>query len=239
MAKGHVIISGKIGPVVACFIKANNSIRYRAHPRKYKTTTPVKKRRTTFGRASTWGRLFRKRLISILPFPKDKSMQGKFSGAMTKWITTTAITELQPVQQIPFLHGFQFNEATSLEARWKVDIEMVKNAEGNFILRIPSFIPKSQIVAPAGTVSVECRIAAAGFMLENNSETGRFEEITEFPLNDDVIAAREISLGINSQPGSMVICGIYLIYKISGKSWKTETDNPKFMPAGVVGAVYC
>ena len=238
MAKGHPVISGRIGPVVVCYIKKDNSIVYRSRPKKYKQTSATVARSGNFGLASTAGRILRKRLTPVLPFPKDKIMQGKFSGAISKWMGTTAVADLQPAATIPALSQFSFVTETTLEKRWKINITGVTDASGMQKILIPAFVPATQVVAPAGCVIVECLFAAAACLLKDGIETGYFETTFGFSMNSELVEAREINPGIHLVPGTLLVCGIYLIYHLQSNDFKKITNNPKFMPAGVVHASY-
>lgn len=113
-------ISGKIGNVV--FYKRGDLYFARSVPGKVKQTDNTKKRSTNFGVASRAGKALRSLLLPVLPFPKDKIMQGRFSGAISKWLQTNNAAAVQPVDDVPFLQNFNFNEATSFGERCRVPL---------------------------------------------------------------------------------------------------------------------
>ena len=239
MARGYPVISGKIGPVVVCHIKATNSIIYRSRPRRYKQTAGTKAAQNSFGIASRAGKVLRRNLVTIMPFPKDKKLQSKFSGEITKWLKTTSIQNLNPINSIPFLKSFAFNEECPVDRRLNVDLLLIKEDNGTLLLKIPAIRPLINISTPAGTVVIECKIAAAGCLLKTGKEAGHFEKVLKFPYNDQQIPPQDISLGIDTLPGTLVVCGIYLVYYIKKSGMNIQTNNINFMPAGLVGAIYC
>ena len=163
-------ISGRMGNVI--FYKRSGGYFAKAVPVKVRQSVATTIRSKNFGIASSAGRILRQRLEPALPFPKDKSMQSRFSGAIAKWLGLTDTSTLQPQINFPYVNGFSFNEAASISERWKLPLAVTVINDQLLQLSIPAFVPAQCITAPANTVSVECSILAASCSLQHNNEQG-------------------------------------------------------------------
>jgi hypothetical protein len=237
MAKQRSLISGKVGPVVTYELYGKTICRSRPSP--YKQTRATKARSSNFGIASRAGKILRNLIDPVLPFPKDRQMQGRFSGALSKWMAITPLTKLLPESAIPHVKDFQFSERSELGSRWKVSLLVTKLAANKLKLSIPAFVPVKVIAAPAHTVSVECNIAAAACRLADGKPGGSFSTRFIIPYNEIEIPVQDIFMSVPAKPGHIVITAISLVYTINKKGDEGRNTNPAFMPAAVVSAMYC
>ena len=110
-------ITGTIDNVV--FYKLGDAYVARSLPNEVKQSAATKQRSKNFGIAASAGRTLRQSLAPSLPFPKDKNMQSRFSGAIARWLQQSNVDALSPANDLPYINGFDFNEATSIAERWK------------------------------------------------------------------------------------------------------------------------
>src|SRR5258708_22685024 len=78
-------------------------------PARVRQTKNTKIRSTNFGIASRAGKALRYELLPVLPFPKDKLMQSKFSGAICNWLQLQSMQSLKPSDELPHIYNFDFN----------------------------------------------------------------------------------------------------------------------------------
>lgn len=237
MAKEIPGITGSIGPVVV--YQSYGQTIYRSKPVQVKQSVGMRARSLNFGVASMAGRALRNLLLPVLPFPKDKLMQSRFSGAICKWLRTTLINKLAPAGRLPYITGFQFNRATGLGERWRVALTVDRTDAAHLRLHIPAFVPVQSFSAPANAISVECRIISAACTLSDGHAAGSFETSITFPYNDIVIPAQDMILPVPAQVGNLVVTAASLVFMVKKGGVSAANNNPIFMPSGIVNAMYC
>src|SRR5881296_3637696 len=67
-----------------------------------------------FGIASRASANLRKFLKPVIPDPQDKNMQYALDKAIAKWLATDPRHNTIPVNDLPFIMGFQFNGQSDL-----------------------------------------------------------------------------------------------------------------------------
>ena len=174
--------------------------------------------------------------MPVLPFPKDRKIQNKFAGAIARWLGLNNVSDLLPADNIPYVNHFDFNEATSIQERFKIPIEVNQPSANLIKVNMPKFIPTPCIAAPAHTESVEMTLTAASCNLEDGVASGSFTSKINIPYNDTLINAQSISLPVPTNAGALVITAESLNYLLAGEK---KNDNPGFIPASVVDARYC
>lgn len=228
-------ITGRIGNIV--FYKRGDKYYARAVSGSIRQTKATKKRATEFGKASRAGKILRQQLLAVIPFPADNKMQTRLVSALFQWLRSGNGSE-QPGDPGPFLDGFSFTEGSTIKERWRVSLEVTKTAVGILQLKIPAFVPVTNISAPAGTVSVKCHIAAGGYHLKNGGEAGGFSTSLNYNYNDEPIPEQIISLPTPTRSGSLFVTGVSLEYFLNKKGHLQKSTNRGFMPAGIVKAMY-
>ncbi|MEO8406586.1 MAG: hypothetical protein ABI480_18385 [Chitinophagaceae bacterium] len=237
MAKEKQSLSGKIGPVVVYQLNGKNVVR--SKPRRYKQTTGTKARSKNFGKASTLGAQLRSGLERVIPFPKDISMQTRLTGAISKWLGTTALKDVQPQKHIPWLSDFEFNEKAKLNSRWKELLKVGEPTTDGILLNIPAFIPVDVINGPAKTTSIECRIGAVSCNLLTQSGTKGFYTSFSFPNTDQKVATQEILMKVNTKPGNVVLVVSSLVYFGNKGGEKVEREEVRWRPVSIIIAFHC
>ena len=229
-------ITGRIGNMV--FYKLGDKYYSRSVPSKVKQTKATKKRATEFGKASRAGKTLRQQLWPVIPFPHDNQMQTRLVSAIFRWLKSSTGNTLQPCNDVPYVSNYQFTEGYTVNERWKVALQVNHSSGGMIEVTIPAFNPAAAISAPANTVSVTCRISAAGCNINNGAATGSCNTSLNFDYNDKEVPAQIVSLPLEMPAGSLVITAISLEYKYIKNGHLQKTANKAFMPAGIVSAMY-
>jgi hypothetical protein len=236
MAKEDQSLKGKIGPVVV--YRLNGDTIVRSLPGFYKRTPAMKARALNFGIAARVGAKLRSGLKNVLPFPRDSDMRSRLTGAISKWMGKTPVTELSPVKNIPYLADFHFNSKAELNSRWKGLLKADVLEQGELVLSIPAFIPVDTIYAPAGTETIECRIGAASCSLADSSLEEVFYTSILFSMDKHEVAAQQIPLPVPVEAGHIVLVVLSMIYNINKNGKLMEKMEPAFRPADVISAMY-
>lgn len=227
-------LSGKIDNVV--FYKRAGTYIARSVPLEIKQTAATKIRSRNFGTAASIGRILRSLLIPSLPFPKDKRMQSKFSGAFAQWFKLSDLQSLQPANPIPFVGDFDFNDSTSVAERWKLPLAVTQPSANLMEVYIPAFIPSAVITAPAYTDRIECVITVASCRLVTAEAMGSATVTISIPYNDVLVEAQNLSLPVPVEPGCVVITVASISYWLNDQQ---KDLRPAFLPSSVIDARYC
>ena len=232
-------LSGKVGTLVMYTMNGKQVIR--SLPGSVKQTKAMQARSRNFGVASRASRMLRLQLAPFLPYPKDRVMQNKFTGAISKWLGKREIAAVVPENNITTLAGFSFNAACSLRERWKVQPELLHPSNNLMQLSIPAFIPKEVFSAPEGTVSVTIQASVAAVELETGITAGYMNRSIVIPFNDQPAGPYTIDLPVNLQRGNLVITACSLQFYVPGRVVGSTilVEKPGFLPADVVEARYC
>src|SRR6185437_11679707 len=143
-----VFINGSIGNVV--FYRRMGTQCARSRPLHVKQSAATKIRSGNFGMAARAGKTLRNGLMSSMPNATDRSMQSRFSGAISKWLGTSGIDELPSTDAVPYISTLEFTKEQPVRQRFKVPFSVNVPQENAVSVSIDPFIPSEQIVAPAG-----------------------------------------------------------------------------------------
>lgn len=228
-------ITGRIQNIV--FYKRGDKYYARSVSGNIRQTKATKKRAGEFGKASRAGKALRQQLLPVIPFPTDNKMQTRLVSDLFGWFRS-GFDPAQPCDPVYFLNDFRFTECNTVAERWRVSLEVMKSADDLLQIRIPAFVPSKNIIAPAGTVSVKCNIATAGYHLVHEAATGGFSTSLDFDYNDDPVAEQILSLPTPTSQGSLIATGVSLEYYFNKNGHLQKSTNKAFMPAGIVKAMY-
>lgn len=197
-------ISGKLYNAV--FYQRSGTWVVRSVPARVRQSSNTKKRNQNFGVAATVGRLLRQQLGNGIPFPKDKKMQSRFSGAIIKWLGRADVQQLPAQTNLPYLSGFSFNPAANFSSRFKLTMEITRPGNTALQLHLPAFIPDQAFSVPAGTAAVELLVTAAGVnLLQTTAAANRVNTVLQVEYNDTPVAAQTIALPLNSAAGDLLV----------------------------------
>jgi len=226
-------VSGRVDNVV--FYKRMGTYVARSVPARVKQSAATKVRSRNFGVAAAAGKILRQLLHPVLPFPKDRSMQIRFSGAIAQWLGLSDAVSLPATNDIPFVNGFQFNSVTSIDERWKLPLTVTQPSADIVEVLIPAFVPTLAIAAPAYTVFVECTFTVATCKLMDGTVQGVDTKKISIPYNSTPLDAQVISFPVPAIDGSLVITAARLQYQMVNGQYNTAIS---FMPASVINASY-
>jgi hypothetical protein len=227
-------LSGTIGGII--YYESKGLHLARAVPAHVKQAAATKLRSRNFGVAVKAGKTLRQLLLPLLPFPKDKKMQSRFSGAIANWLGVSDPAGIAPVNNIPFVNHFPFNEATSISERWRTVITVLRPSDNYIEVHIPAFIPTAVITAPVYTDVVECNITVASCKLIDATALGSFNVTISIPYNSELRNEQVLSLPVKSTIGVIVITAVSLRYQLANDQ---KDMRPSFMPSSVINAMYC
>ncbi len=235
-SKMTVQLTGRINNLV--FYKLGDRYCVRSVPQKVRQTKATKARGKQFGIAARAGKALRQQLLPVIPFPSDNNMQTRLVTAVYRYFQSVEGLNPESVNDLPYINGFQFTTGCTLAERWKVALTIDRDASGVLQLHIPAFVPSTNISAPAGTVSVICQIAAAGFDRNTGIATGGFSTSLRFEYNNVEIPAQVIPLPLPMPAGSVITTAISLQYQMMKNDHEVPVNKKAFMPAGIVSAMY-
>ena len=202
-------------------------------------TAPTKIRSFNFGVASSAGKALRYGLHAVIPFPTNRSMQSRFSGAIARWLSLSNVDELPPCNAASYISTFQFTTGATFNERFKVPV-FVNQPQSNLItVGIDAFVPTLKIAAPANTVSVNCIISVAGCVLKSGTATGSVTHSITIPYNHAEIPAQIFEFHIPVPAGSLTVTAARLEYNVIQNNVVSRITNPAFIPAGILNAMYC
>ena len=230
-------ISGVIENIA--FYKKNGKTFVRSRPCKYKRTEAMQLRSANFGIAASGGRQLRKLLSGLIPFPENKSIQSKFSGAIYKWIGAREPKSIPTETLIPWISGFQLTDSILFRNRWKAKLEILQPAEGLLQLSIPSFKPTESFTAPRGTVSITVKVAVASVILAEILDGKYIGHEMEFPYDTMETAPLLIDLPMSMERGRLIIIACALQFRVMEGGAAVVDKNPAFLPAEVVEGRFC
>ncbi len=231
-----VFMSGTVGNLVLYRRMDKNCVRIKREG--IQQTVATKIRSENFGIASRVSSHLRKGLYAVIPAPKNRSMQSRFSGAIAKWLRLCDVDTLPPCDVAPYITGFQFTDGDSFTERFRVPITVTRTDANLITVGVNDFVPVKKVFAPAGTVMLELVIAVSGCMLKTGIPIGGGVQRIQVPYNDNAITAQALQFKIPLPPGSLVITAAWLQYFVLKNNRISRSEIPAFMPAGVINARY-
>ncbi|HLP39772.1 hypothetical protein [Lacibacter sp.] len=226
-------LKGKLGNIV--FYTRNGRHIARSVPDKVRQTDATKQRSKNFGIASAAGKPLRGLLAPVLPFPKDRSMQVRFSGVLAKWLALQQVHELVPQRPLPFVTGFCFNPATSITERVRIPFRIETQDASGVRIIVPAFVPVKSISAPAHTTLVDVHFSVASCNLLKAAATGSSIQSIRIPYTSSLQPEQELFFPVAAVPGSVVLVAASVIYTL--QNGKQEL-RPAFLPSAVIDAWY-
>jgi len=231
-----VFLNGTIGNVV--FYRRMGTQCARSKPLNVKQSAATKIRSANFGIAARAGKTLRNGLTPSMPNATDRSMQSRFSGAISKWLGTSGIDELPSTDAVPYISALEITKEQPVSQRFKVPFSISVPHANVVSVSIDSFIPSEQIVAPAGTKLVTLVIAVSGCLLKTGESTGSETHTIDVPYSNTTVAAQVLEFHVNTPSKSLVVAAAQLIYKRFEYNTWVQINKEAFVPAGVIDARY-
>ena len=111
-------------------------------------------------------------------------------------------------------------------------------SEDQLQIRIPPFIPKRSIIAPAKTISVKLKVALLNYKVETGKITGSNKLEFYFPYDTTEVEEQIYSLKLHMPKGSLLLAGAGLEYRLKNLRTDFLCRKKSFIPAAIVYAVY-
>ena len=231
-----VFLNGTIGNVV--FYRRMGTQCARSKPLNVKQSAATKIRSVNFGIAARAGKTLRSGLTPSMPNATDRSMQSRFSGAISKWLGTSGIDELPATDAVPYISTLEFTKEQPVRQRFKVPLTISVPQENVVSVRIDSFVPSEQIVAPAGTKMAILVISVSECLLKTGEPTGSETHRIDIPYHNTTVSAQALEFHVNTPSQSLVVTAVQLIYKRFEYNTWVQMNKEAFVPAGVIDARY-
>jgi hypothetical protein len=233
----NIMLSGRVANVI--FYEFRGIPCSRAMPAKVRQSKATKASAKQFGKASRLSKLLRSELVSVLPDPKDKKMMYRLNTALLQWLKTTGPDNSGLITRLPFIEGFQFNEATSITERLRLPLTTDWVEPGKVMLNIPQLVPAKDIAVPAGTKTVSWQIAVASCKVNSlPAITGNYVTAIDMTYNNDNLGAEKIELPISLKPGEIAVVALGLKYTVIKKNLPMVITDKRWQPADIIGAFF-
>ncbi len=231
-----VFVSGTLGNLVLYRRMDTNCVRMKRES--IQQTPATKIRSLNFGIASKAAASLRRGLTAVIPNPLDRKMQSRFSGAIAKWLGLSNVHELSAGEVTSCISNFGFSDGYTFNERFKVPVTVSYAENSTIVVNIDAFVPVLSVTAPAGTVILELVISVAGCTLATGMPTGSSTQRIQVPYNQNEIAAQALQFKIPAGHGSFTLTAAWLQYYVMKNNGISRTENPAFIPAGVINARY-
>ena len=211
----------------------------RVVPGKMRQNDATKASARLFGKASTLAAAIRKKLVTVIPFPEDILMQTRFISVLFQYMKANIPFEGTRIKKLNLIRNFQFTTTgPSFTRRCKIKPEFSILSEDQLQIRIPAFIPKRSVIAPAKTVSVRLKVAVVSCKVETGKTLGSNKVEFDFPYDITEVEEQIYSLKFPMPKGSLLLAGAILEYRIKNLRTDFLCRKKSFMPAAIMSAVY-
>ncbi len=228
-------LRGKMGDII--FAKRGDTWYARTAPQKMKQAPATKGFSSRFGRAARIAKCLREQLGNVILCPGNKKMQNSWGGAITKWLYRCEPGTNMPLDSLPFISGFVFNEARGNTRKWMAALTVTQPNENELALQVPAFVPNLSFSAPAGTVLVNCRVTVAYCKPRQPvAPTAGVTMLLQIPFNGEPVAAQVISLLLPSVAECLWVTAVGICFTDArGNRIAINT----YLPSMVIDARYC
>jgi hypothetical protein len=228
--------NGKVANVVG--YQSYGKQRLRSLPARIHQTLATRQSGRLFGRASGIGAAIRHRLVQIIPYPSDIKMQTRLTSSIYKWLKENTATVPFDSDHLPFIEGYQFtDDGYTLSQRFRLNMQTAHPVEGLVQIHVPAFVPVQSITAPAGTISLECHVAAVNCSMDDPGKSEYSATAFTFSYNDQLVDAQTISLKLPTPPGSLLITVASLKYLVETNNGLQPSRLKGFTPAAIISAM--
>ncbi len=229
--------TGKIGNLI--FYSMYGKKYVRAMPEKVRQSKATKTKSTEFGRASTIGASIRRGLSLVISDNRDQKMQTRLVSVIYQWLNRMGTAKSVSGLLSPDLYSFPFTEkGSSLRTRWKVGLQISQPSAGRMQVKIPAFTPKKTFEAPAGSISVICKVSMASVDVESGKLLGATYQEIGYDLDEEPVSAQTLSVNLPTPKGSLLVTGMKLDYIKSNNDNPQPNTNKAYMPSEIMSAIY-
>lgn len=236
MAIQDKFLRGLLGSLV--FYERNGKQISRVRARKVRVSPVTLARAASFGHASQLSSIFTFEFKRLLNLPKLPSLQQRLAGSISGWLGGKPLHEIKATKLIPGVENFLLNKEAKLGVLLRRELQLAGNTGESLQLAISSFQPADCFIAPVWTARVSFTIVAVSCKFSNPSLEQVGITNIEMAVSSDYLPAQQIDLKVKLNPGEMTIVVASLVFK--GKTYDTKdgTQEGKWRPIEVIGAVY-
>jgi len=191
-----------------------------------------------FNHSKKTGRNLWELLTPILPDSKNKELLQSMEIELYQWMLTNPVNNTLPVDNVPFITGFQFNPAKTLEKTMAITVTGKRNDDNMIELAIPAFTPAKNISAPPKTESITFKIMAVAYNIATGAKASAYLTELNIPYNDIQLLSQNITLPVTPEPGVLIVVAIAIEYTIIREKNLQAVHNLNWMPAGIVWSGY-
>lgn len=210
----------------------------RTKPVAVKQTKATKKAGNNFGKANRVEKAIRNSLHAIIPNIKDKQMMRRLAKAVYCWLNTDSLQTKEKIDHLPFISDYEYNEQSLLVDKWQVALQVTRPTQGTVALHIAAFNPAIDIAAPAGTKTVICTIIVTACNMDTAAITGSYATQLSITYEDATIPAQDILSDISTSAGCLMVVAVALQYNTGTSAKENIVSNMRWLPAGIVDAMY-
>jgi len=235
--QSNVYFVGRMGNVVGSTWKGIAYFRYQ--PDHINQSEASKQSGANLGKASRIGAAFRRVFAPVLPQPKSRETENRFTGAIKKWLQTEPFEQSLPSTILPYIENFDFNLSSVLQGAFRVPFKLNTNAEEQLMLQMPAVVPKEKISAPAYTKTVNVHIITATYKMISFSMVGSFQTILSITYNNETIPAQSFTTPYSLPQQSITMVLVALQYVAGRKGEEKIVEKIGWLPCGIVSGYVC
>jgi len=227
-------LQGTFGNVI--FYTSNGQHLMRTKPEMVHQTNSTKHAASLFGKAANISANLRATLKSILPNSKDRNMMHRLHAALLNWLRAGGSAASDKETLVPFLCGFEFNEQSLLNEKFKLKFTIAQNAQ-IITLKIPAFNPVEKLVAPPHTSSIRLNIIIATCNFITQELIKNTSNKILIPYSSSEVAAQQIGFDLKPKSGDSCMAVIALNYYTSADGTTGLIDSIKWKPTAIAEAI--
>jgi hypothetical protein len=180
----------------------------------------AKKQASLLGKASAVSAKLRAALKPLIADPASRATMYRFNNAMQRWLRIEQVNIPGPINELPFISGFSFNENNGNDLQ--VAMPVSRTADGQIALQIPAFDSPNPVSPLPFNGQIRLHIIAASCRLDDPSDTRSYETVLDISYTGIPIPAQELVLPLQALPGYITVTGL----SVNG------------LTSGIVGAMY-
>lgn len=234
--QSNIKLSCTVGNVI--FYRTRTGYYMRSKPQTVNQSKATKAAGERFGWSHITAKALRLAFAPIISDTKNKKMISRLAMACYDCINSGVLQQDIPVNNLPFITGFEYNPEALLKEKLCLPITLQRSADNGLVLHWPVFEPVKTMAAPAGTKQVVCYIMFAVCTFDEPHITALYTITLTIPYQPGTIPAQAIVPPIHTEPGCLTVCTMALQYFTGEPGAHTVVSNMHWLPCGVVGCMY-
>jgi hypothetical protein len=211
---------GKLGNQIG--YKRGNKYFVRTAPTKVNRSRATKKAALDFGLASKTGKLIRRALLDKLDIPFDGTVTNRLNKALAPVIKMDNPTTV--------LEGFNFNTHTPLENLLKESLQLKRNPDGSFLLKIPA----QRFSKAKYTTHIEIKAIAVSINVAKQQHEAIGTEVCIIDLKKP-FTGLELALPAAGKGTTMIVLQVRGLELVNGKYY--DVQNRRYYAAEMIAVI--